>query len=255
MFSARDKSTACGMWSTTYIIALAIVICVIVVGLILSRKMSHKAVRRTIICFAIFGVVTEICKMIFVGVTYGVDEVEFVPLYFCSLFIYCTIMSLFKNETIKNTGLSFLFFGGIAGAISFFAYPSACIPNYPIYHFMCLRTMIFHGSMIYIGILIVMTKYYTPTLKHFLNFAVLISIVSILAIIMNSIQGTNLMYISKPLKIDIVKDIYAFSPHLYALLVVLLQIVVPYWTTAAIYYIIINVVKNFRTKKEVIREV
>ena len=250
MFGPRDKSTACGMWSTTYIIAIIIVFTLIVVGLYFSRKMSPKVVKRTILICAIFAILTEIGKMIFVGVTYGIDEVEFVPLYFCSLFIYTTIMSLFNNQKIKDTGLSFLFFGGIVGALSFFAYPSTCIPNYPIYHYMCLRTLLFHGAMIYVGVLIVITKYYKPQLKHFINFALIIIFASLLALLFNHLQGTNLMYISKPLNIGFVKNIYAHVPYLYPIFVIIIQIIVPYWTSAAIYYIILRCCKKERIREK-----
>lgn len=112
MFTPRNKETACGMWSTTYIIALCIVIVLVVVGLILSRHMSHKAVYRTILITTIIAILTEIGKMIFIGVTYGIEEVEFLPLYFCSLFMYCGVFACIKKvKWLETTGLSFFSYG------------------------------------------------------------------------------------------------------------------------------------------------
>ena len=235
MFGPMNKDIACGMWSPTYIIALAIVMILIIKGLSLSSKMSNESVRKILIFDAIFSSVTEIIKMIFIGITYGIKEVEFVPLYFCSLFIYMSFFSLSKNEKIKNTGLSFLFYGGIVGAACFFIYPSACIPNYPIYHFMCLRTLIYHGLMIYTGILIVKAGYYVPNKKHFRNYIISLGIICIFAYIFNVFFGYDYMYISKPIDIPISKMVYEWNPYLYPFIAMIVEVLVPFMVKSFIY--------------------
>ncbi len=254
MFTPRNKETACGMWSTTYIIALCVVIVMVVVGLILSRKMSHKAVHRTILITTICAIVTEIGKMIFIGVTYGIDEVEFIPLYFCSLFMYCGVFaSITKVKWLETTGLSFLTMGGIIGAIAFFSYPDACIPNYPIYHYMCLRTMLYHGAMIYIGFLILITGYYKPKAKDFLNYFIALMIIGILAYILNVVNGQNLMYISRPLNFELSKVVYNWNPTLYPFLFLILQVTVPFWASYSIYQLVNYIILKQKEKKDVYR--
>lgn len=238
MFLPANKATACGMWSSTYIIALAIVVILIAVGLFLSRKMGQKGVRRVLIAAAIFSISTEIIKMIFTGVTYGIEDVEWIPLYFCSCYMYALVLALTKSPPLQTCGLSFLFYGGIIGAIAFFAYPSACIPRYPIYHFMCLRTMLYHGSMIYVGILIVMRGYYKPAARHFVHYFVMLGIVGLLAYGINRATGENFMYISKPLNIGMIKTIYNAIPNLYPFLALLLQLTAPFWVMHAAYRLI-----------------
>ena len=234
MFAPADQSTACGMWSPTYFVALGITLSLVALGLYLSRNMSHKAVRRVLIAAAIFSISTEIIKMIFTGVTYGIQTVEFPPLYFCSCFMYALVMALSRSRRLQQMGLSFLFYGGIVGAVAFFAYPSACIPRYPIYHFMCLRTMLFHGSMIYVGLLIVMRGLLTPSADHFRPFAVMIGTIGIAAYAINLLTGENFMYISKPLGIPGMKQIFNAIPNLYPFLGILLQIFGPFWVTEGI---------------------
>lgn len=229
MFSPANKATACGMWSGTYIIALCITLALIALGLHLSRKMGKRSVRKVLIAATIFSISTEIVKMIFTGVTYGIEKVEWTPLYFCSCYMYALVMALSKRKPLQNTGLAFLFYGGIIGAAAFFAYPSACIPRYPIYHFMCLRTMLYHGSMIYVGILIVMTGYYKPDRKHFKNFALMIGAIGLLAYIINRFTGENFMYISEPLNIPIVETVYEDISQLYPFLGIGLQMIGPFW--------------------------
>lgn len=245
MFSPRNKETACGMWSPTYFIVFIIILITLYIGIKKSKHMTFQNVKKVLIFDAAFSLITEIIKMIFIGITYGMKEVEFIPLYFCSLFIYMSFLSLSKNEKIKNVGLTFIFYGGIIGAMAFFLYPSACIPNYPIYHFMCLRTIIYHGLMIYTGFLVVLTGYYIPQNNHAKDYFISLSIVGILAFIFNNAFGYNFMYISEPLDFDFAKKIYCLNSYLYSVIILILEITLPYIITSIGY----NVLKKMNEKK------
>ncbi len=249
MFSKSNPATACGMWSLTYIIALAIVIMLILIGLAFSKHLNKRGVRIAILVAGIFTILTEIIKMIWTGIVNGISSIEFVPLYFCSLFMYACVLALFKNETIKNTGVAFMFFGGIVGATAFFIYPSANIPSYPIYHFMCLRTMIYHGLMIYIGVLIVITGFYKPKAKHFLNYFVFVGLACIGAYIMNVTTGSDLMYISRPIPIKISQIVFNAAPKLYPFIGMLVQIFCPFWGVYFIYTLLNIVLEKKKIKR------
>lgn len=234
------------MWSPTYFAALFIVVIMIVAGLCLYRKLKEKQVRAVLFSMATFTISTEIVKMIFTGLTYGIERVEFTPLYFCSSYMYALVFSLCKNEKLRQIGLTFLFFGGIVGAAAFFLYPSACIPNYPIYHFMCIRTMLYHGSMIYTGIIIVLTGCYKPDISHYKNYLAFLGTIGAGAYIINTLSDGkyDYMYISKPLKIDFIKEIYNAIPNLYPFIALALQLTVPFFATYLVYYLI----KKYSTK-------
>lgn len=234
MFSPADKATACGMWSPTYILALAITLTAVALGLFFCRKASQRAVRIILIAAAVFSISTELVKMVFIGLTYGPEKVELTPLYFCSCYMYTLVMALSKRRQLQEMGLTFLFYGGIVGALAFFAYPSACIPRYPIYHFMCLRTMLYHGSMIFVGLLIVLRGVYVPSADHFPRFSQLIGAVGLAAYFINLLTGTDYMYISEPLAIGFVERIYAAIPNLYPFLAIVVQIFVPFWLTEGV---------------------
>ena len=246
MFSPKDKATACGMYSLTYFVALFVTLSLVVLSLYLSRRASQRTVRRIIAFLAAFSIGTEIVKMVFTGVTYGIEDVEFTPLYFCSLFMYATPMALLPYKRISDTGLAFLFFGGIVGAVAFFCYPSACIPNYPIYHFMCIRTMLYHGSMIYIGLLIVIRGYFKPSLSHFANYFIIISTVGALAYLLNTYAGMgyDYMYISKPLDIAIVKAFYSLCPAIYPFVAILIQATIPFVISYCSYNLVMRILKK-----------
>lgn len=243
-FSPKNKETALGMYTPLYFITLAVFIILIIVALFLTRKLKHENVKNIITASGIFMWLTEFGKMIFVGITYGIDEIEFIPLYYCSMFMYACVFFNFKNLHFKNAALSFFFFGGIIGATAFFAYPSAVIPNYHLFHYMTIRTFIYHSLMIYIGFLIIITGFYKPSIKHFKEYSIFMGITFICAYILNLIEGTNLMYISKPLGLEISKIIYNAVPNLYPFLFAILQLIVPFFVSYGFY----NLFLLYKTK-------
>lgn len=241
-FSFRNRETACGMWSTAYIITLVVDLLLIAISLYLFRKASKNTVRKILIIMGIWTTATEIVKQVFMAYQDGVGDVEFLPLYFCSLFMFCSFMATSKNITVRTAGSSFLFFGGIIGATTFFIYPNACIPNYPIYHFMCIRTMLFHGSMIFSGLLIVISGYYTPSIKHFKHYFVTMSIICALAYLFNTLLGWDLMYMSKPLGFSISQNIYDLAPNIYPFIFMTLEIFVPFFISYFAYFLIMKII-------------
>ena len=103
---------------------------------------------------------------------------------------------------------------------------------------MCLRTMLYHGAMIYIGFLILITGYYKPKAKDFLNYFIALMIIRILAYILNVVNGQNLMYISRPLNFELSKVVYNWNPTLYPFLFLILQVTVPFWVSYGIYQLV-----------------
>ena len=246
MFSLRDPETACGMYSPTYFIALAVVLAMVVVGLFLSRKFKEKQIRIVLIVVGAFACSTEVIKQIFFVSNYGWGEFEPLPMYFCSMLLYCPWFALAKNKHLKLIGTTFLTMGGILAAFAFFAYPNSCIPNYPIYHFMCIRTMLFHGSMIYVGFLLLITGYSKPELKDFKYFVIAIGTACVFSYIWNMVFDHNMMYISKPLGIPVADDIYNAIPHVYPFIFMILESTVPFFISYGIYKLIMCI----KNKKE-----
>lgn len=245
-FSPRNPATALGMYSKGYFISLGVVLTIVIILLILSKKMSHKNVRITIISLGVILWTTEFIKMAFTGIVYGIDAVEWIPLYFCSMEMYACILLLFNNNKIQTTALSFIFFGGIIGAIAFFCYPNACIPNYPLIHYMTLRTFFYHGVMLYIGFLIIITGYYKPSIKHFKEYTVFLFITFILAYAVNMIRNTNLMYISQPLDFALAKTIYNKLGFMYPFIFGIGELIGPFFISYGIY----SLINNLKKKKE-----
>lgn len=251
MFTPRHVGPVCEMYSLTYFIALAIVLTLVIVGLILSKNFTEKQVRLAILIIGIFAVTTEIIKQIFLVTLYGWTEFEPIPMYFCSMLLYCPWFAISNNKHLRKIGTTFLTMGGILAAIAFFAYPNSCIPNYPIYHFMCLRTMLFHGSMIYVGLLILLTGYDKPKLKDYKYFAIVLGCACIISYIWNSIciatgfnVDANMMYIMKPFEIEFIVNLYNFAPWLYPFLAMIVECTIPYFISYGIYILVNKLIKK-----------
>lgn len=245
-FAPADSSTALGMYSSGYFITLFIVLCIITIALIRLKNLEHKKVEQIIFGIGLFCLITEIIKMVFTGITYGIENVEWIPLYFCSCFIFTTFMALSKNALIRRTGECFLFYGGLIGSCAFFCYPSACIPVYPLFHFMTIRTFIYHGSMLFISLLVIETGYFVPEVKKdFIKYSIFLGIVSILAYTSNCLFHKNFMYMSEPLAISISMGLYNLVPHLYPFIFMILQLVVPFFISYGIYIVLSkSILKN-----------
>lgn len=250
MFGLRHEGPVCGMYSLTYFIALAVVITLIVIGLYLSRNFKEKQVRIAILVISIFAVSTEIIKQVFLVSNYGWTEFEPLPMYFCSMLLYCPWFAISKNKHLKKLGTTFLTMGGIFAATAFFAYPNSCIPTYPIYHFMCLRTMIFHGSMIYLGLLILITGYDKPELKDFKYFAMALGTACVISYVWNTVciqtgfnVDANMMYIMQPFAISVVESFYNAAPWLYPFVVMAIECTIPFFISFGIYKLVLKIKK------------
>lgn len=68
---------------------------------------------------------------------------------------------------------------------------------YPIFHYISMQSFVYHGAMVYLGIIINKYKYIEIEKKDILYYAGLILIICIIAYILNCIFDSNLMFISK----------------------------------------------------------
>ena len=106
------------------------------------------------------------------------------PLYTCSLFIYCLIPAAWAKGKVQESCLAFLTTIGIfAGATGVFTVNG--FKSFPIFTYGALYSYFFHYSMLFIGIAILVSKYYTVSIKSaFLSF-IPILILSIIVIPVN----------------------------------------------------------------------
>lgn len=234
-FSKPGKYKACGLYGIEHLILFGATI----LGIILSvkhTKIEKKGEIKDIIGKAtviIWGL--EIIKIIFNLLIGNKNNINtYVPLYFCSILLYAGIFSSIGNEKLQRVGDVFIATGGIVGGIVFLIFPTTSITTYPIFHFISLQSFLFHGIMIYLGIIINKFDYIEIKNKDIMYYGSLILVICIISYIINCIFGSNLMFISQDFPQNPITIIYQLTGKLYPIIMTLLQIFLPFYVAVPI---------------------
>ena len=223
MFAKYGTQTPVGLFSLEHIISIIICFVLVALAVILTRKMTTKTYFN---CLKVFSIILTLLELFKIGWIWnnGIKDVNaWVPLYFCSLFIYALWLIWFKNKFIKEMGLSYTAFGALVAGIVFIIAPTTSFNSYPIYHFQCLYSMLFHSIMVYSAIMLFVTKCVKIDLKLIFKYAIFCIILMTIAGIININTGSNLMFIADAgfIPIGLLHVIYDFSPILYSIVMIL----------------------------------
>ena len=147
---------------------------------------------------------------------------------------------IWTNSKYVGDGDVFLATGGIIGGLVFIILPTTSLPSYPMLHMVSLHSFLFHGTMIYLGVLINITNYIKLQLSDIKYFATLVGCICILAYIINKKFGSNLMFISQNFPGMPIEIIYNATGRFYTLVMSIAQMKLPFY----IVYGIIQLVKK-----------
>ena len=108
-FAPQGVFAPCGMFTAPHLVATAIaIIFSITAFLILKNRFNELRFRFLCRCFAIIVTALEITKIVH-SFTNGYTNLDaWVPISYCSLFIYSLWMAGFGNGTLKDAGESFI---------------------------------------------------------------------------------------------------------------------------------------------------
>ena len=247
MFSNMGDYEPCGIFTTGHFILLTVTIICIILALKFTYRKNKEDVYKIIKNLTIIICILEIIKIVF-SIYQGsfADVNSYVPLYYCSILLYAGILSSFGKGNLKKAGDVCLATGSITGGIVFLIYPSTSLPMYPAFHFLSIHSLFFHGTMVYLGILINITNYVELKLSDAKYFAIIIAIMSILALIVNKISNGNLMFISHNFPGTPIEIIYNLTNGSiwYSFIMIVVQMTLPFYFS---YFVIkmINQKYNF----------
>lgn len=241
LFKNANQVVPCGMFSIGHLILFSITIISIAIALKYTKNIEQDKVKKIIKKSTIILWILEIIKIIFNIKNYGFKEVnKYVPLYFCSLILYAGIFSGFCKGKLKKVGDVFLSTGGIIAGMIFLISPLTSLTTYPAIHFISLHSFLLHGTMVYIGLLMLITGYVKIEKNDIIYYFSLIVIISIVAYIVNGICGSNLMFISQNYPGTFIEIIYNISGKLFPIIMILAQATLPFYLVYAIYMGISN---------------
>ena len=152
----------------------------------------------------------------------------------------------FGKGFVKRCGDTFLAVGSIIGGVMFLLCPNTSLPMYPFFHYITFQSFLYHSIMIYLGILVIMRGYVVLRAKDQIPYGTVVLIVGVVAYLVNSVLGTNLMFVSDNFPGTPVELVYRFTGRLFPLCMILIHIVPPFW----VMYGISRLVEKRRRKAE-----
>lgn len=247
MFFARpNEYEPCGIFTTKHFILIILTIVAISIALKKTVHKSKEEVHKIIKKLTIIIWILELVRIgfnLYIGNVHNVNE--YMPLYYCSLLLYAGLMSSFGKGKIKRIGDVFLATGGIIGGIVFIIMPTTSLPTYPMLHFISLHSFLYHGTMVYIGLLINATNYIELELKDIIYFAELVGGICIIALIINNIFDGNLMFISKDFPGTPLTILYHLTGKLFTPIMIIAQMTLP--------FLVVYSVENRKNKLKMVK--
>lgn len=233
----------CKLFTIGHFILLAITFIIIGVALYCTKSKNKEDVTKIIKSLTIFLWILEIIKIIFnISIGNGSNPNNYVPLYYCSLILYAGLLSSYGNGVIKKIGDIFIATGAIIGGLFFLISPNTSLPTYPMLHYISIQSFIFHGTMLYLGLLVNITKYVEINIKDIKYYAILICIISAIAYIVNKILNTNFMFISRNFPNTPVEVVYKLLGKYFTIFMIILQVFGPFYVIYGIKKIIIKAI-------------
>lgn len=252
LFKSASEVVPCGMFSIGHLLLFTITIISAAIALKCTKNIEKEKVKKIIRKSTIILWILEIIKIIFNIRNYGLNEVnKYVPLYFCSLILYAGIFSGFCKGTLKKVGDVFLSTGGIIAGILFLISPLTSLTTYPAIHFISFHSFLLHGTMVYIGLLMLITEYVKIEKNDIIYYFALIVIISTIAYIVNKICGSNLMFISQNYPGTFIEIIYNFSGKLFPIVMILAQATLPFYLIYGICITILNKKENTKIENKI----
>ena len=248
-----------GLFSIHHLIFTISGLLVVFLLLLLTRKMTNKNIEKMVRILFFVIVILEILKIVW-NLVYRTDKSpnNWVPLYFCSLFIYALCMVGYGKGKIKEVGILWIIYGQIIGALAFIIYPSSSIGIHPLIHVLTIHSWIYHIISLYVGLLFLITKYYKTydsetekevNLKdNFLTYFISVMIIEALVYIFNLIFKTNLMFLNEPGVVPVLEIVVKVFGIFYPVVIAVVQAVGTFFGGFIIIKLI-NLIQN-KTKKE-----
>lgn len=177
----------------------------------LLRNVKKSTVEKYIKIFAIVMPCLEIFKVSWesyfdITTGRGFNKEGLLPIYTCSLFMYCLLCSAFAKGKVKETCTTWLTTIGFVGGMSnvFFIHG---LNYYPFFTFGGLYSMFFHYIMVWTALFLVVTGYKTFKIKDIWEGFIPHLIFSCLVIPVNFIFGWDYMQYRTAGGVPLIQDI------------------------------------------------
>lgn len=230
LFANPGEYEPCGIFTKGHFGLIIVTILGIIIALKKTVNKTKEEVSKIIKKCTIGLWIFEIIIIAFKLCTGDLRNVNnYVPLYYCSLLLYAGLLSSFAKGKLKRAGDIFLATGGIVGGIIFMIFPTTSLPAYPMFHIVSLHSFLYHGTMVYLGLLLNITNYIKIEALDIKYYASLVGIVCCCACIINNIFDSNLMFISKNFPGTPLEIVYKFTGPFFTIVTSIGQMTIPFY--------------------------
>ena len=154
----RKVYNPCGMFTYGHIVLLVIAMLILSILLLNSRKITKSQIKNLTKVLSVFITILEAIKIYF-NFYYGYTWINaWFPMSYCSLFIYALWLSGYGKGKYKKMGEVFIAGVAIVAGGTYLLIPSTSLTMYPMWHYLCMYSMLFHTLMVYMGILYLWKK-------------------------------------------------------------------------------------------------
>ena len=125
------------------------------------------------------------------------DWAEIISFALCTMITFFTIATLFINNAKWNKyAYDAIFVIALLGGFAALVYPDMLNTYYPIYHIMNVQTLITHGLLVAMPVLLVVTGRLKPEIKNWWKPMLQMFIFSIIARVFSKLSGNSFMYMN-----------------------------------------------------------
>lgn len=228
-FAAQGVYEPCRMYTAGHLILFVSTFIAIILFLMHTRKCNKEQVYKIIKTATITLWILEIIKIAFnLLIGNGNNPNHYLPLYYCSMILFAGLFSICPNKILRRIGDIFIATGAIIGGVFFLCCPNTSIAMYPMFHYISIQSFIFHGTMVYLGLLVNITNYIEWRFKDIRFYAALLIVMLACSYFVNNRLGTNFMFISQNFPGTPVDIIYKSTGKYFTIVMSAIQITLPF---------------------------
>lgn len=237
LFAPLGEYAPAGMFTGSHIAALLASAAGIFVALRKGADADRETLRRRTRRFAVAVAALELIKIVYNLANGYTWPDAWVPLSFCSLFLYALWMAGFCGGWLRRLGKAFLIFGTVTGGAAFLIFPTTSLMNYPAWHYLCLYSVLYHSSMVCFGVWYLRQEPKRPGKEEYRRFTAFFGLFAAVSIVLNGLLPANFMLLREPYNIpfDSLRRLYQSVPAAYTFLALAAYLAAPALVTGLLY--------------------
>ncbi len=227
---------ACGMFNILHYITIALFFAILLLCLYFSRNLTRLQAQETLRWITVAVILAEIVK-ISMRIQQGLAPDSWMPLYYCSLFLYALCLIWLPWRPLKRAGYAYMTMGGIFAGVVFTLYPSTSLGMYPLLSAPVIHSFFYHMVMCYSGIMVLWKGVFRPVKRDSISYFAVVFLACAVSIPLNHWLGTNCMFLRHPFGLAVLQPILEFSPAVYMTVVTLGQACAVFWINYGIFVV------------------